>query len=276
MKPLRACCAKFIASFFALLASGCATLPGTTTAQIGNRRVEYAMVSHDTVPVVFENGLGATMAYWKKVFPEIAREYTAFAYNRPGYGKSDPVSTPRDGAHVVDELRTLLQNAGLKPPYILVGHSLGGLYMQQFARRYPSEVAALVLVDSTHPNQAKGKGAPENWPAWFRLLFKVAASDVVKNEMGALDTTGEAVLNLPPFTGKPVILLSALQPMNDKSELALDANEKRKDLSRLYPGAKQVWVDSGHNMQREKPEAVIAAIREVLSLSAREGPASLK
>lgn len=84
--------------------------------------------------------------------------------------------------------------------------------------------------------------------------------------MNAINTTGENVLSLPSFIGKPVIVLSASQPMKEKSELADDANEKRKDLARLYPGSKQIWVDSGHGIPLEKPESVISAIREVLPL----------
>jgi pimeloyl-ACP methyl ester carboxylesterase len=93
---------------------------------------------------------------------------------------------------------------------------------------------------------------------------------VIKNESAGASVTGEAISGLPILTGKPVILLSALQPIGETSVLAVDANEKRKDLLRLYPGAKQVWVDSGHNIQLEKPEAVIAAIREVISLLPRK------
>jgi pimeloyl-ACP methyl ester carboxylesterase len=206
------------------------------------------------VPIIFENGLGARFEWWKKVLPDISKDSTTFAYNRPGYGKSDVVSTPRDGNHVVDELRELLKSKGLKPPYVLVGHSLGGLYMQLFARRYPNEVSALVLVDSTHPAQLQDKGAPENWPAWFRLMYGATTSAVEKEELNAINSTGEAVLALPTFTDKPVIILSALQPMNEKS-----------DLVRLYPGAKQVWVDSGHDIPLDKPESVITAIREVMA-----------
>lgn len=129
--------------------------------------------------------------------------------------------------------------------WALVGHSLGGLYMQLFARRYPNEVSALILLDSTHPAQFKGKGAPENWPTWFRLAYGVATSSVEKQEMNAINAIGESVLSLPSFTGKPVIVLSALQPMKEKSELADDANAKRKDIAQLYPGSKQIWVESG-------------------------------
>jgi pimeloyl-ACP methyl ester carboxylesterase len=231
---------------------------------INHRRVEYALVRHDTETVVFENGLGGTIDWWAKVFPEVSKDTTAFAYNRPGYGDSDEADTPRDGGHVVDELRSPLGSKGLKPPYVLVGHSLGGLYMQLFARRYPDEVNALVLVDSTHPSQLKGNGAQENWPFWLRWLFTLATSDVAKEELQATNLTGESVLRLPTFAGKPVIVLSAAKPMKETSALAVDANEKRRDLARLYPGARQIWVDSGHGIPLEKPDSVISAIREVL------------
>lgn len=248
----------------AIVVSGCASLPNVMTEQIDNRHAEYVLTRNGNGIVVFENGLGGTIDWWAKVFPEISKNTSAFAYNRPGYGKSDTVSTPRDGMHIVDELRSLLLSMGLNPPYVLVGHSVGGLYMQWFARRYPSEVSALVLVDSTHPAQLKGNGSPENWPTWFNLVFGLATSKVAKEELNAINATGESILGLPTFIGKPVIVLSALRPMKENSALADDANEKRKDIARLYPGAKQIWVDSGHGIPLENPESIISAIREVL------------
>ncbi|AMK76352.1 MULTISPECIES: alpha/beta fold hydrolase [Methylomonas] len=248
-----------------LLLTGCATLPNMSTEQIDNRQIEYALSRHGKDTVVFENGLGGKLNWWAEVFPEIAKDTTAFAYNRPGYGNSEPVATPRDGAHIVDELRELLRSKGLKPPYVLVGHSLGGLYIQHFARRYPDQVRALVLVDSTHPAQLKDKGSPENWPAWLRLFFKIATSDVEKQEFSAIDATGETIMGLPTFSGKPVLVLSASESLEEESELAVDANEKRKDLARLYPGSKLIWADSGHGIPLEQPEAVIAAIREAMT-----------
>ena len=247
-----------------LVISGCASIPDSRTDRFGERRVEYALAGKGAPAVIFESGLGGTMDWWAKVFPEVAKETTVFAYNRPGYGESERAVTARDGDHVVDELRALLKSRNLRPPYVLVGHSLGGLYMQLFARRYPDEVAALVLVDSTHPEQFKGAGARENWPAWARVVFGLLLSETAETELNAIGATGVAVLSLPPLEGKPVFVLSALEPMQEKSALAIDANEKRKDIVRLHPGAKQIWVDSGHAIPLEKPGAVIQAIREAL------------
>jgi pimeloyl-ACP methyl ester carboxylesterase len=254
----------FILSILIIL-SGCATLPNVKTDEINDRRVEYSLIRNGASTVVFENGLDGKMTWWRKVIPEISKDATTFAYNRPGYGRSDLVSTPRDGLHIVEELRTILKSNGLEPPYVLVGHSFGGLLMQLFARKYPDEVSALILVDSTHPAQLKGKGSLEKWPAWFRLLSHLYLSPVEKEEMNLINTTGEQVLALPTFSGKPVIVLSAMQPIGEKGEFADDVNEKRKDIARLYPDSQQIWVDSGHGIPLEKPETVIAAIRQVLS-----------
>jgi Predicted hydrolases or acyltransferases (alpha/beta hydrolase superfamily) len=249
-----------------IFVSGCASLPNEIVGDVDHRQVEYSLIRNKagTATVVFENGLDGKMYWWNKVIPEISKDATTFAYNRPGYGSSDPVSTPRDGLHVIDELRLLLRSEGLKPPYVLVGHSLGGLYMQLYARRYPEEVTGLILVDSTHPDQFKNKGSIDNWPTWFRVAFRMYLSAVAREEMDLINTTGDEVLALPTFTGKPVIVLSALQPMKEKSELADDANKKRKDIAHLYPGSEQVWVDSGHGIPKDNPESVIEAIRKVL------------
>lgn len=204
------------------------------------------------------------MEWWGKVLPALPPDTAYFAYNRPGYGNSSAASTARDGAHVVDELRAALAAQQLRPPYVLVGHSLGGLYMQLFARQYPDEVAALVLVDSTHPKQLEGAGALENQPLWVRGVVGIAVTGAAKEELALLPRTGEQVLNLPTLNGKPVYVLTAAEPMKETSDLARFANEKRIDIARLYPGSHQIWVDSGHGIPLEKPQAVVEAILNAL------------
>ena len=282
--PMRA------AFLLCLVLAGCASVSGVTTSVIADKNVEYVLTGIGSPTVVFENGLDGRLEWWAQIIPEISKETRVFAYNRPGIGGStevttpregetvihacptgysledDSISTPRDGETVIQELRTLLHAKGIAPPYVLVGHSLGGLYMQLYARRYPDEVAGLVLVDSTHPEQLKGAGSRENWPGWFNTLLEVSLSDAGLKELEAISITGSEMLALPAFTGKPVIVLSAQKPMEETSELAKYANSKRIDIARLHPGAKQVWVDSGHAIPLEKPEAVIAAVREILSM----------
>ena len=248
-----------------LLAS-CASLPNSATEKINDRHTEFALTQRDTIPVVFENGLGGRMEWWKNIIPEISKNTTTFAYNRPGYGNSDPVSTPRDGLHIVDDLRMLLRSKGINPPYILVGHSLGGLYTQLFARRYPDEVSALILVDTTHPKQLEGEGSLEKQTFLVQGLLGVLVTGAAKEELDLLSQTGEQLLRFPTLLNKQVFVLSASEPMKEKSPLADDVNAKRKDIALLYPGSKQIWVDCGHGIPLEKPEAVISTIREALSM----------
>lgn len=260
---------KWLGWMLVALLSGCTTWPGTTTDTVNGRQVESVVAGQGRPVVVFEHGLGGTFDGWAKVWPEAANETTSLAYNRAGYGRSDAAGAVRDGTHAVEELRQLLQARQLPPPYILVGHSLGGLYMQLFARRYPHEVAALVLVDSTHPDQLKGAGNPESWPIWLKLAFGWLTSEVAKQELAGLDATGQAVLSLPVDPAIPVFVLSALKPMQVSSVMADDANRKRADLANLYPNAQQIWVDSGHVIPLEKPDAVIQAIREAVRTARR-------
>lgn len=246
--------------------AGCTTLPGTRVEAMDGRMVEMAVTRHDTVPVVFENGLDGQMTWWRHVLADLARDTTTLAYNRPGYGHSSVTGTPRDGQHVVEELRALLQAQGLAPPYVLVGHSLGGLYMQLFARRYPQETAALVLVDSTHPRQLDGEGAIEKYSPVVRGLIGVMLTGIPGQELQLLPATGQQVLDLPAPADLPVFVISAARPLADRSRVADDANAKRRDIARLYPGAQQIWVDSSHAVPLEKPEAIVAVVRQALAL----------
>jgi len=252
-----------------LFLSGCSPLfgPSLVTVEnktVDNRTVELYSKQNGSPTVVFENGLGGTMQWWSKIIPKIEDNISVFAYNRAGYGKSASVKSEHDGEHIVEELRTTLKSNGIVPPYILVGHSLGGLYMQYFARKYPGDVKALILVDSTHPNQLEGDGNPEKWPIITQLLFNTLLSESAKKEFDALNETGKEVLALPTVSTFPVIILSALEPMSENSALANDSNAKRIDMINLYPTSEQYWIESGHAIPYEKPEAVIEAIKHVI------------
>ncbi len=100
--------------------------------------------------VILDSGMGQDSIGWSLVQPEIAKFAHVCSYDRGGYGWSDESPKPRTCKEIVKELHTLLIKAHITPPYILVGHSFGGLNMQLYAKKYPSEVSGLVLVDSAH------------------------------------------------------------------------------------------------------------------------------
>ncbi len=122
--------------------------------------------------VVIETGSGETCASWLPLMGELARETRVCAYDRAGYGRSEPGPLPRDAGREADELRLLLQKAGVKGPYVLVGHSLGGLNAQVFASKYPDLLAGAVLLDPTPRGWLTGDAFPE-----LRHMFIQQADD---------------------------------------------------------------------------------------------------
>jgi pimeloyl-ACP methyl ester carboxylesterase len=109
--------------------------------------------------VVFEAGLGNGIATWRLVAGPIATFARAVLYDRAGLGRSVPMMNKRAAVtadRVATNLHALLAAADIGPPYILVGHSLGGLYVQMFAKRYPNEISGVVLVDSSSPDAPPG------------------------------------------------------------------------------------------------------------------------
>jgi len=105
--------------------------------------------------VILEQGLGGSSPAWAWIQPEVAKATRVCSYDRAGLGWSDPApkGTPRDGQQVAKELHTLLQKANIAGPYVMVGHSFGGLYTLFFAHQYPQDVIGVVLLDSSHPDQ---------------------------------------------------------------------------------------------------------------------------
>jgi pimeloyl-ACP methyl ester carboxylesterase len=101
--------------------------------------------------VIFESGIAASSLNWRKVQGEVAGITRAVAYDRAGYGWSQGMGGARLASELAGELRAVLAAAGIAPPYVLCGHSFGGLIVRFFAARFPGEVGALVLVDPVNP-----------------------------------------------------------------------------------------------------------------------------
>ena len=102
--------------------------------------------------VILEAGIAGTSADWSWVQPAIATHTRTCSYDRAGMGWSSASRQPRDAGQIAAELHTLLTKAGVAGPYVLVGHSFGGLYVRKYVADYPKDVAGLVLVEATHPD----------------------------------------------------------------------------------------------------------------------------
>jgi pimeloyl-ACP methyl ester carboxylesterase len=129
--------------------------PGKLVEMTG-RRMQLDCRGIGAPVVVFESGLDIYGALsWSPIHDTVAHATRACAYSRAGIMWSDPREGDSDGVAIARDLHALLVNGGEKPPFVLVGHSLGGLYVVTYTTRFPSEVAGLVLVESAHPEQVQ-------------------------------------------------------------------------------------------------------------------------
>ena len=127
--------------------------PPGKLVDIGGRRIHIHVEGEGTPTVILESGLGSYSLSWKEVVPEIAKFTQVVSYDRAGLGWSDPSPHVRDSEGAVADLKAALAAAEISGPFVLVGHSLGGVYVRHFAYDYPNEVAGMVLVDSSHEEQ---------------------------------------------------------------------------------------------------------------------------
>jgi len=118
---------------------------------VGPYRLHLECTGTGAPTVILEPGQGASAATLGRIAPTVARDTRVCVYDRAGLGWSDAASTPPDGAQIATDLHTLLDRANVPGPYVLAGHSFGGLYVMSFAAQYPEQVAGMVLVDSTAP-----------------------------------------------------------------------------------------------------------------------------
>jgi pimeloyl-ACP methyl ester carboxylesterase len=123
--------------------------------------------------VLLVSGLGEASTYWGGwVAPPVAQNTRVCVYDRAGQGRSDAAAAPQDGVAVATDLHTLLERARIAGPYVLVGHSTGGVYVRIFAARYPDQVSGMVLFDS-QPNQAFTR-LPD-YPGLYSVFHRIVA-----------------------------------------------------------------------------------------------------
>jgi pimeloyl-ACP methyl ester carboxylesterase len=128
---------------------------------VGDHQMHLNCVGEGSPTVIFEAGFGATSDAWALVHPEVGSITRSCSYDRAGIGWSEPSSTRRTQEQIALDLHDLLAVANVQPPYILVGHSMGGKSIRLFAEQYPDEVAGLIFVDARHESVEPVGRTPE-------------------------------------------------------------------------------------------------------------------
>lgn len=228
------------------------------------------------VTIVFENGLLLDFKTWKAVAAGLKECCNLLFYHRPGVGRST-----RGDSDISPELETarlfqLLNQRKLSPPYILVGHSLGGQYVQAYAKRHPEQVEGLILVDSLPLGVAK----PYHELPWFtRLGLWIFASKAARQEIANIEPMGKYVMEQTGFSTMPIIRIIAQSPTQqhkpqglikdllrgvifaeDFGVWAVDPEIAEERMSRFYPHAEIRSMPANHRIQEQYPEVVVDAI----------------
>lgn len=272
--------------------------PPGRLVEVEGHRLHLVCVGQGSPTVVLEAGMSDAFAVWARVQPALSETTRVCSYDRAGIGYSDPGPLPRTTLTIVRELHTLLGAAGESAPYVLVGHSFGGLNVRAFAAEHPAEVAGLVLVDASHEDQsqrfpaevrqqadaalrqaqelaakaARGEATPPivsymprsvaRRPAWYATLAE---------ELEAWDASTAELRARERSLRIPLVVVSAGHPASigrsreTRRETRRLWGEMQEELSRLSPaGTRIVAHRSGHYVQRQQPDVVIDAVRQVL------------
>jgi pimeloyl-ACP methyl ester carboxylesterase len=151
------------------------SMPGQLI-DVGGHRLHLSCTGSGSPTVVLEPGAGEMSSNMGWIAPAVARNTRVCVYDRAGRGWSEPADTPQDGTQIATDLHTLLQRGHVPGPYVLAGHSFGGLYVQTFAARYPDEVAGMVLVDSAdRASAAKPRATPPGDGGTYDLFGRASA-----------------------------------------------------------------------------------------------------
>ena len=257
--------------------------PLDKSIDVGGSRLHLKCIGTGSPTVILEAGQGGGVDDWDTVMPEVAKLTRVCAYDRAGRGTSDPARRKlrrfdshtyielRTGQEVVRDLHTLLANAGEGGPYVIAAHSLGGLFAILYAQQYPKEIAGLVFVDISHPDQTARADAlttPE--------MAKRRHDGLMQNREGLdVDEILAQVRALNWRTSVPLYVLargatappSADWTAENWAKYGAAQREMQQDHARRSSNSKLIIAEkSGHAIHQDQPELVIDAIKQVVNI----------
>ena len=237
--------------------------------QISNCKLYAKLVgaNNGKPTVVMDAGYGDFSKAWDSLIEDISMLSTVLIYDRAGLGESEASSNPRTSREMVKELKELLIEAEIKPPYILVGHSFGGVNMRMFATEYQNEVCGLVLIDSTTEDYRERflPTMSQDFQQAYNKQFVYEGN--YEEFMESLKQLKENRLKL----NVPIIVLSAGKKTHYSKESQELWNEMQRDILEISSDGELVIAEnSAHYIQNDEPSIVIDAIKRLLERSGKE------
>jgi len=272
--------------------------PPGQLVDVGGYRLHINRTGSGSPTVVINAGLGDWSTTWGGyVQPEVAKTTRVCTYDRAGMGWSEAGPLPQDAAQSAKELHTLLQNAHIMGPYVMVGHSLGGLGVRVFVHDYSSEVSGIVLIESMNPKQLAqsptevqsqsesrsqpfslqaalarfgvirllvklpgiAPSVPPNEEAYYPLYVRPQYFQATTNDSQGMPAAGAQAAAVKSFGDLPLIVLTAR--LNNIPSW----QEWQTELLQLSSNSQQLFAEnSDHNIQVEEPDAAVRAIIQMV------------
>jgi pimeloyl-ACP methyl ester carboxylesterase len=274
--------------------------PPGQLVDVGGYHLHINCTGTGSPTVVIDAGQGDWSTSWGSVQQEVAKTTRICTYDRAGLGWSEAGPLPRDAAQFAKELHTLLQNANIPGPYVMVGHSLGGASVRVFVQDYASQVAGVVLIESMNPSQAtqpyvqaQSQSDPQSQPfslqaalarfgigrllvklpviassveagqeAYYPLYVRPQSLQTADNELGGIPASLAQAAAVKTFGDLPLIVLTG--KLNDRPGW----QEWQTELLQLSSNSQQLFAqNSGHIIQSDEPDAAVAAILKMVELT---------
>lgn len=219
-----------------------------------------------TPTVIFESGLGDDNKVWTLVQQEISKNTRTLSYDRAGLGNSDAGDLPKTSLDQVHQLHTVLNEAKVKAPYIIVAHSIGGYNARLFAGTYPKEVFGIIFVDCSHESQFEDRVKRSSAKEIENAKIQLIGAEQTFNELLISANQVKEIRIKDTLRNIPIVVLTS-RHKGEKSSTITEETwlNYQNDLVSLSDNSKHIIVeDSSHYIQDDMPQVVIDAIRGIV------------
>jgi len=267
---------------------------------VGGYRLHLYCVGTGGPTVVLEHGHQATYLDWYRVQPQLAKFIRVCSYDRAGYGWSEQSPNARVPSVMADELHKLLAAAGETPPYILVGHSYGAINVVMFARRFPQDVAGLILVDGSHPEalarlslrnriwlrmmQFTSPFGLPRWRGWCgggpaetaaektALDCRPTFYETIIRENRGMSQAAAEMRPISPLGNLPLIVIARDPAIGHDPQAEVRHNEEEREFAKLSTNSRFMVAErSAHDIPLARPDVIVDAVQSLLKLQGQAG-----